>query len=184
MAESRLFTGKSGQQYFGTRRFDRPGEDHRLHAHSLAGLFHDNFRLPALDYGHAMDAAFQLEHSVAAYKKVLRIAAFNVFAHNRDDHSNNLSFLMDGKGNWQLSPAYDLTFSRPAHGEHSLTVAGEGRRPGRSHLLKLAEHFAVGNASELIDEVWEAAQSLPQRLERLGVSKSIVTELRRHVATT
>ena len=183
MAESRLFTGKSGQQYFGTRRFDRPGEARRLHVHSLAGLVHDNFRLPALDYGHAMDATFQLEHSVAAYRKVLRIAAFNVFAHNRDDHSNNLSFLMDEKGNWQLAPAYDLTFSRPAHGEHSLTVAGEGRRPGRSHLIKLAEHFAVANASEILDEVWEAVQLLSQGLERLGVNKSIVTEIRRHLDT-
>ena len=183
MAESRLFRGRSGQTYFGTRRFDRPPDNQRLHLHSLAGLLHDNFRLPALDYGHVMDAAFRLERSAEAYRKVLRLAAFNVFAHNRDDHSNNLSFLMDRWGEWSLAPAYDLTFSRPGHGEHSLTVAGEGRRPGRRQLLELATHFGVKRAAALLDEVFEAVSKLPETMLDLGVAQHQVEELKRHLST-
>lgn len=91
MSESRLFTGQSGKTYFGTKRFDRLG-DNRLHLHSAAGMMHDNFRLSSMDYGHLMDCAFILEKDVKAYEKILRLAAFNVFANNRDDHSKNFSF--------------------------------------------------------------------------------------------
>ena len=49
-----------------------------------------------------MDCAFKLENHVAAYEKILRIAAFNIFAHNRDDHSKKFSFLMDENGNLRL----------------------------------------------------------------------------------
>jgi hypothetical protein len=37
MSECKLFKGKSGQVYFGTKRFDRIG-NHRLHMHSAAGV--------------------------------------------------------------------------------------------------------------------------------------------------
>ena len=181
MAQSKLFVAASGRSYFGTQRFDRPATDRRLHLHALAGLLHDNFRLPALDYGHVMDAAFRLERSTEAYRKVLRLAAFNVFAHNRDDHSNNVSFLMDARGQWSLAPAYDLTFSRPGHGEHSLTVAGEGRQPSRQHLLELAKYFGVKGAEDLLAEVEAAVRTLPQKLHEHGVGSTLVSELRRHL---
>ncbi len=152
MSECWLFEGKSGNTYFGTKRFDRQGNN-RLHLHSAAGMMHDNFRLSTLDYGHLMDCAFQLEKDVKAYEKVLRLAAFNVFANNRDDHSKNFSFLMDAAGKWRLAPAYDLTFSYSGYGLHSTMVAGESAKPNRTHLMELAAYFNVKNANILIDEV-------------------------------
>ncbi len=181
MSTCRLFDGQAGNSYFGTQRFDRGPNGTRQHLHSLAGLVHDNFRLPALDYGHAMDAAFRLEHDVAAYRRVLRLAAFNVFAHNRDDHSNNLSFLQEGVGQWTMVPAYDLTYSRPAHGEHSMTVAGEGRNPGYQDLLRLASHFGVRNTPALLDEVWEGVRQLPLLLREEGVAPRIVQSVTQHL---
>jgi serine/threonine-protein kinase HipA len=152
MSECQLFKGQSGKVYFGTKRFDRQGNN-RLHLHSAAGMMHDNFRLSTLDYGHLMDCAFQLERDIKAYEKVLRLAAFNVFANNRDDHSKNFSFLMDATGTWRLAPAYDLTFSYSGHGMHSTMVAGESANPARQHLMKLASYFKVKNANLIIDEV-------------------------------
>lgn len=152
MSECQLFKGQSGKVYFGTKRFDRQGNN-KLHLHSAAGMMHDNFRLSALDYGHLMDCAFQLERDVKAYEKVLRLAAFNIFANNRDDHSKNFSFLMDATGKWRLAPAYDLTFSYSGHGMHSTMVAGESAHPTRLHLMKLATYFKIKNASVVIDEV-------------------------------
>jgi serine/threonine-protein kinase HipA len=152
MSQCQLFKGQSGNVYFGTKRFDRQGNN-RLHLHSAAGIMHDNFRLSALDYGHLMDCAFQLERDIKAYEKVLRLAAFNVFANNRDDHSKNVSFLMDATGKWRLAPAYDLTFSYSGHGMHSTMVAGESANPTREHLMKLATYFKIKNAHQIIDEV-------------------------------
>ena len=81
MSVCRLFTGRSGQAYFGTKRFDRM-KGKRVHMYTASGLMHDNFRMSTMDYGHLMDCAFQMEKHVNAYEKVLRLAAFNVFAHN------------------------------------------------------------------------------------------------------
>jgi serine/threonine-protein kinase HipA len=168
MSDCRLFEGKSGNTYFGTKRFDRQGNN-RLHLHSAAGMMHDNFRLSSLDYGHLMDCAFQLERDVKAYEKVLRLAAFNVFANNRDDHSKNFSFLMDAKGKWRLAPAYDLTFSYSGHGMHSTMVAGESAKPNRTHLMKLATYFNVKNANVLIDEVQNAVNNWKKYAALYGV---------------
>jgi len=152
MSECKLFEGKSGQVYFGTKRFDRIGNN-RLHMHSAAGIMHDDFRISNLDYGHIMDCAFRLEKDVRAYEKILRLAAFNVFAHNRDDHSKNFSFLMDANGNWKVAPAYDLTFSSSGHGMHSTMVNGESANPTKQHLMELANYFKIKNASQIIDQV-------------------------------
>jgi len=155
MSECRLWEGPSGTPYFATKRFDRIGND-RLHLHSASGLLNDNFRYSNLDYGNLMDCAFRLENHVAAYSKVLRLAAFNVYSHNRDDHSKNISFLMNPAGGWKLAPAYDLTFSNSSHGMHSTMIAGESKSPGQQHLLELANTFEVKNAKAIIDEVQTA----------------------------
>ena len=152
MSESKLFKGQSGQAYFGTKRFDRDGNK-RLHLHSAAGIMHDNFRLSNIDYGDLMDCAFRLEKDVRAYEKILRLAAFNVFAHNRDDHSKNFAFLMDANGTWKVAPAYDLTFSSSGHGMHSTTVARESKNPTKKHLMELGDYFKIKNVSKIIDEV-------------------------------
>lgn len=171
MSDCRLFESKSGNTYFGTKRFDRQGNN-RLHLHSAAGIMHDNFRLSTLDYGHLMDCAFQLERDVKAYEKVLRLAAFNVFANNRDDHSKNFSFLMDGTGKWRLAPAYDLTFSYSGHGMHSTMVAGESANPTRTHLMKLANYFNVTNASTILDEVQDVVHNWKKYAASSGVKSA------------
>jgi len=171
MSESKLFSGKSGKQYFGTKRFDRLNDNQRLHMQSAAGLMHDNFRLSNLDYGHLMDCAFRLERNVSAYEKILRIAAFNVFAHNRDDHSKNFSFLMDHKGNWTFAPCYDLTFSNSSHGMHSTMIAGESANPSEKHLILLANYFQIKNAKNIINEVKSVVNNWKKYAIESGVSE-------------
>ena len=184
MSESKLFKGLSGQAYFGTKRFDRNGSK-CLHLHSAAGMMHDNFRLSNIDYGDLMDCAFRLEKDVRAYEKILRVAAFNVFAHNRDDHSKNFAFLMDASGIWKVAPAYDLTFSSSSHGMHSTTVARESKNPTKKHLMDLGDYFKIKNASKIIDEVqavvnnwnWYAAScevssESKKQIEKVLVSRS------------
>lgn len=173
MSPCKLFKGQSGQYYFGTKRFDRVNNK-RLHLHSAAGLMNDNFRLSNMDYGHVMDAAFRLENQVAAYEKVLRLAAFNIYTHNRDDHSKNISFLMNLKGEWQLAPVYDLTFSSSGHGYHSMTVGGEWQSPNRNHLLALADTFGVKSASSIIELVRTIASNWINYAKENGVRTTTI----------
>ena len=179
MSESRLFKGKSGKNYFGTKRFDRI-DNSRLHLHSAAGLMHDNFRLSTLDYGHLMDCAFNLERHVGAYENILRLATFNVFSHNRDDHSKNFSFLMDKQGTWKFAPVYDLTFSSSGHGMHSTSVSGESKQPGTKHLLELANYFKIKHPERIIQEVRDVLISWKTYADLAGVesdSKKLIGKI-------
>ncbi len=176
MSECRLFLSSAGNAYFGTKRFDRTKTE-ILHFHSASGLMHDNYRLSTMDYGHLMDAAFHLEKHINAYEKVLRLAAFNVYSHNRDDHSKNFGFLMNNKGEWQLSPAYDLTYSNSSHGYHSTMVAGESKNPSKTHLLKLAQHYGVKNAETIIEEVKTSVGKWHIFAQKAGVSQKSLHEI-------
>jgi serine/threonine-protein kinase HipA len=183
MEECKLFTGKSGEYFFGTKRFDRVGKQ-RLHMHSASGIMHDDYRYSQMDYGHIMDCAFQLERDVRVYEKVLRSAAFNVYSNNRDDHSKNFSFLMDELGKWRFAPAYDLTFSSSSHGMHSTMVAGESRHPGQVQLLELARIFDVKTGKESIDQIKSAVSRWPEFAQIARVSKESTQLISKTIATT
>jgi len=154
MSESNLFYSEKGKVFFGTKRFDRKGNQ-RLHLHSACGLLHDDFRYSTLDYGHVMDAANRLENNLTACEKVFRLAVFNVYASNMDDHSKNVAFLMNENGNWCLAPAFDLTFSPSPGGYHSLSVGNTYQEIGKKELLKLASYFGINNGNEIIAQVKE-----------------------------
>ena len=51
----------------------------------------------------------QMSISQDEIKQFYRRMVFNVLARNQDDHTKNISFLMDRNGSWSLSPAYDVT---------------------------------------------------------------------------
>jgi len=170
MNPCKLFETESGKLFFGTKRFDRTQKD-RLHMHSAAGMLNDNFRYSTMDYGNLMDATFRLERDVAGQEKILRLAAFNVFAHNRDDHSKNCSYLMDASGNWQLAPAYDLTYSNSSHGMHSTTIAREGANPGKKHVLELANEFRLKQGTIIMEQVIHAVAQWKSFAKDAAVSK-------------
>ena len=154
MSPSKLFKGKKENYYFGTQRFDRTGTD-RLHFHTASGLLHDNFRLSTIDYGHVMDAANRLENNLDACINVFRLAVFNVYANNMDDHSKNCAFLMNKEGVWKFAPAFDLTFAPKPGGYQSISVAGVYQSIQEADFIKLAEHFQIENPKQLILEVKE-----------------------------
>ena len=170
MHPSKLFKSEKGRYFFGTKRFDRV-KNKRLHFHSACGLLHDNFRYSTMDYGHVMDAANKLEKNIQACKKVFRLAVFNVFANNMDDHSKNLGFLMDETGNWKFAPAYDLTFS-PARGNYqSLSIASNYQNVGTKALMKLADYFDIKKANEIIAEVKESLSKWKSISVELEINK-------------
>ena len=174
VADFRLFKSRKGNYFFGSKRFDRI-KNKKIHMHSVAGLLHDNFRMSTLDYGHIMDCCFLLEKDFNSYSKILRLATFNVMAHNRDDHSKNFSFLMDKDGNWKFAPAYDLTFSNSSFGLHSTTIAGESKNPTLEHLRQLAKHFGIKNSNKIFDEVRESVLQFESIAFNIGLRKSSIT---------
>ena len=143
--ECRLLPGQNSAGYFACRRFDRHDADGitgKVHMASASGLLEVSHRIPSLDYNSLMALTWQLTRSMKEVEKMYRLMCFNVFAHNRDDHSNNFSYLCE-EGVWKLAPAYDLTYSWSLHGEHATTINGEGREPSNKDILQVAEKAGI-----------------------------------------
>jgi serine/threonine-protein kinase HipA len=170
MPETRLIHVTKTQAYFAARRFDRAHGNRRLHVHTFGNLIHANFRIPSTDYVDLLKVTSVLTRNHADVLQAFRRMVFNVAAHNRDDHAKNFAFVMNERGEWSLSPAYDLVFSPGPGGEHTMTVAGEGRQPMRDHLLKIASQFDIKSAAarQIVEEVGEAVSEWPGFAERAG----------------
>jgi serine/threonine-protein kinase HipA len=146
ISDFHLFEDVHGNSYFGTKRFDRIGYTNScLHCHTLANLIHSDFRIPSLDYEVLLKVCSKLTRNYSDVKMCFRLMIFNIMVHNRDDHGKNFSFLMDDTGHWSFAPAYDLMFADGPGGEHSLTIAGEGRNPTMKDIMKLAKLVDVSS---------------------------------------
>ncbi len=179
MNETTLLKGKQNS-YFAIKRFDREG-DNQVHLHSAAGLIHSDFRYPILDYDDLLTLTLHLTKDVMEQKKLFRLACFNLFAYNRDDHAKNFSFLMDKTGNWKLAPAYDLTFSNGPGGEHSTTYLGIGKNPTTNHLLKLADKHHIDNAKEIIQEIKKIINNWQKYAKCVNLNKSTTKSINSHL---
>ncbi|OYW76255.1 MAG: hypothetical protein B7Z26_10740 [Asticcacaulis sp. 32-58-5] len=178
MPMTRLLKGKHGVGYFAVERFDRSPVGRR-HVHTLSGLLHADHRIPSVDYGTLLKATRQLTRDERYVKQMFRRMVFNVLARNRDDHAKNHAFLMDQVGNWQPTPAYDITFSNGPGGEHNLTIAGEGRNPGLAHIMAEAKSSGVKqlDAEEAYEAVREAVGRWPEFAADAGLSDRRSAEL-------
>lgn len=167
--------------YFAIERFDRDGPS-KTHTHTLGGLLQLPYGYAALDYADLLRVTRELTRNEAAVAEMFRRACFNVFAHNRDDHSRNFAFLMDESGGWSPSPAYDLTFAPGPGGEHTMLVAGEGRGPGVEHLKALAGRVSLRSPFPIIDQVRSTVARFKTFAEEAGVPVKLRAQVARALA--
>ncbi|MCM1026008.1 MAG: type II toxin-antitoxin system HipA family toxin [Roseburia sp.] len=161
MEPTALFSSQKCGGYFGTRRFDRSQEEageNRIHMISAAALLETSHRIPNLDYDILMRLTLALTRDIAECEKLFRLMCFNVFAHNRDDHSRNFSYLyLEKENRWILSPAYDLTYSNSLGGEHATTVHSNGVNPDMADILAVAKEIGIGSkrAKQIASQIQE-----------------------------
>lgn len=165
MMDTKLFSSEKCKGYFGTRRFDRISDNDRLgriHMLTAAALLELDFEQPSLDYHSLMKLTKILTRDLEEdVESMFRRMCFNVFAHNRDDHSKNFAFVyQEEEQSWRLSPAYDLTYSNTYYGEHTTTVDGNGRNPGRKEMLSvgIAAGMKKKKCNDIMDEIENCVQ--------------------------
>ena len=150
--ETKLLPSARCAGYFAVRRFDREKSDAgliRKHVLTAAAILETDWHTGTADYADLLKLTGILSRSCRGdLLEMYRRMCFNVFAHNRDDHLKNFSWIYDAAaGCWHPSPAYDLTWSTTWYGEHTLTVNGNSRNPGMEELI------AVGKAAGLSPSV-------------------------------
>ena len=163
--ETRLLESRLCDGFFATRRFDRQ-KGKRIHTVSVSGLLETSHRLPNLDYELLMRLTLELTKDYGEVEQMFRRMCFNVFAHNRDDHSKNFSYIFDeAKQGWKLAPAYDLTYSNSIGGEHATTINGNGKEPGMEDILKVAGAVKLDEkkARDIASDIEEKVQGMLHR---------------------
>lgn len=192
MPPTRLFPLDRRRRAFGVRRFDRIG-NRRVHVHTISGLLHADHRAPSLDYRTILAATFTLTADRHQALEAFRRAAFNVLASNRDDHARNFAYLMDERGEWTMSPAFDLTPSQGPGGYHTTSVMGEALQPTRAHLLALAKSASLkaSTAEAALQKIERAVDAFAATAKQVGVTSATrrkvqrrLDEVRRHYGET
>ena len=130
-----------------------------------------------MDYSGCLKATKILCKNKVASQLQFRRAIFNLFACNQDDHTKNWSFLQDEQGNWQASPAYDLTFAPMRHNQHSMSFQNYGNNPPLKVIQELAEiaGFPSWQTARLeIENIVQSIAYFSNIATDLGVDKTII----------
>ena len=110
MEECRIYK-KDGLNHFMTKRFDRKN-GRKIHMQTLAALGHFDYNTPnTCSYETYVNFAKHLGIGKSGIEQIFMRTVLAVKGGNCDDHVKNFSFLMNRKGEWRLSPAYDITFA-------------------------------------------------------------------------
>lgn len=183
MSECRILDdGKNS--HFMTKRFDRDDKGNKFHMQTLCAMAHMDFNQAGV---YSYEQLFSIlnkigthhKDSVEAFKRML----FNIYGFNCDDHTKNISFLMDKSGQWKLSPAYDVSFSYNPNGlwtsSHQMTVNGKRKKITESDFDTCAK---LGNLSDrevknAISDVKSALSDWKSIAKNAGLSKKRADEI-------
>jgi serine/threonine-protein kinase HipA len=180
MTESRLLE-ENDRAHFMTKRFDRKNGGEKIHMQTLCAIAHYDFNLPgAYSYELALDVTRKIVNFDLniALEQLFRRAVFNIIGRNQDDHTKNISYLMQKNGKWSLSPAYDLTYSYNPAGDftskHQMSVNGKRDNFEKEDLMKLAEgaDLSKAKATKIIEEVKDIFNNWAKYAQEANVSES------------
>lgn len=185
MSECRLYK-ENGSAHFMTKRFDRNGvKGEKLHMQSLCALAHMDFNSPRVySYEEAFAVMKQLKLPYSDFVQLFRRMVFNEYAKNYDDHTKNISFLMDKKGVWSLSPAYDITFSYRKDSiwvsAHQMLINGKSDNIEKEDLLKVAEKANIkkSDAVKIIEQVINSVSKWEDFAKKSGMSEYNIKRLK------
>lgn len=147
MSDCRLYQ-ESGRYHFMTRRFDRDEAGGKIHMQTLGALAHYDYNMPGVySYEQAAHIIERLEIGQKAVEQFFRRMVFNIITRNQDDHVKNISFLMSRTGQWNLAPAYDITYANDMGNywlaKHQMSMNG------KTENFECEDFYACGKAMNL-----------------------------------
>lgn len=176
---------ENGRAHFLTKRFDRSNGE-KIHMQTLCGIAHYDYRLlHSFSYEQAFNIMRLLKLPYSQAQEMFRRMVLNVVIRNQDDHTKNISFLMDKNGNWKLSPAYDVGFAyNPLGGwtaQHQMSINGKFDNISRYDLLEIGRRNNIKNANEIIDSICEVAANWPTIAKNCGVPINMINHIVKHM---
>ena len=168
---------ENGRAHFLTKRFDRQNGE-KIHMQTLCGIAHYDYCNPrSYSYEQAFNVMRALRLPYSQAQEMYRRMVFNVVIRNQDDHTKNISFLMDRQGKWTLSPAYDMGFAYNPKGgwtaQHQMSINGKFDDITRQDLLEFAKRNNIKEATEIIDRIAEVSSRWPLLCSNMQQSRPL-----------
>lgn len=185
MSECRLLQKGNGV-HFMTKRFDRQGSrSEKVHMQSLCAMAHLDFNEPRVhSYEDAFRVMKKLNLPYSDFVQLFTRMVFNDFAKNFDDHTKNISFLMDKRGVWSLAPAYDVTFSYRKDSTwvqaHQMLINGKADNITTEDLLTTARIAGIkpSDAKRCIEQVTNAVSIWETFAEQANLHEQNASRIR------
>jgi len=172
------------RSHFMTKRFDRSANGGKWHMQSLGAIAHYDYRQPAsYSYEQAIQVIRRMELPRKNMDQLVLRAIFNVVGRNCDDHVKNIAFLMNRRGEWHLSPAFDISYAWNPSGEwtsrHQMSVNGKRDGFKREDLLALAKAADIkkARAEQMVQRVIEAVRRWPDFAGEAGVNNEQIKKI-------
>ena len=153
---------------------------------SLAALRHFDFNLAGgYSYEQAIETIRLLDLPVADIEQQFRRAVLNVMVRNQDDHVKNIAFLMNQKGEWRLSPAFDVSYAYNPRGswtsQHQMTLNGKRDLFESDDLIAFGEfcNMKKNKVSGIIAEMHDKVAAWEAYAEEAGVPDSMAVSIQK-----
>jgi serine/threonine-protein kinase HipA len=171
------------QKHFATLRFDRHNgqKKHVLTATGLTGW----------DYQSPKDSSYENLFELALFLKVphrdmeelFKRMIFNVVFFNSDDHLKNHSFIYDEEQDkWNISPAYDITYSlnpllNYTRTSRALSINGKRIDITLADVNTIADTYTIKNAKKVVQEIQDAIAYWKDQANELNLPANIVQSI-------
>lgn len=160
-----------GVNHFLTERFDRKNgrKQHSATLQALCG--------PVYSYEDVFRTCRMLKLPASQVSQMFRRVVFNYLTGVCDDHDKNFSFILTPDGKWNLSPAYDVTFTvnlqNPFRSDrHAMSIEECNRNITLNQFIRLAESNDIIGAKEIVQEITDSVLSFRNELSE-PLAKSV-----------
>ncbi len=164
--------------HLAVKRFDREGNEKPFHISSLAGMAHIDFRdRDTMNYDLFFRITMRLTKDVEQLAEVFSRMVFNVLSGNQDDHAKNHAFKMSKKGEWSLSPAFDLS---PTFGNgHQMAINYKTKGVSRDDLIIMANRYDIKKPNKIIEKQSDILSQYEKRAMDHGVPFSMIETIKK-----
>ena len=163
------------------KRFDRVNGE-ALHLHSVTGLTHTNFNIPMhYSYDELLRLTRYLTGSQQDVNEQFKRMIFNIVGRNQDDHAKNFAFMMNKNGIWNLSPAFDITYSNGTGytKNHQLSLNGKTNNFTLNDILQLAKKHSIKEniAKEYLEQIVEVFSKFKKKAKEIDVREQTLSRI-------
>ncbi len=181
MTECRILE-ENNRAHFMTKRFDRKKENEKIHMQTLCAIAHYDYNNPnAYSYEQLFQVMRKLRLPYIDAEEMYRRMCFNIIASNMDDHTKNVSFMLEKEKNWRLTPAYDVIYSFNPKGlwtsKHQLSVNGKRENIQRKDLLSVGKENNIKHPEQIIERIVDTVNQWEKYAQIAGLNKKKTHEI-------